>query len=317
MITNEYLFEISSKMTLYQNNKFSFIQPLSYSMGDCACFDLDGCLISKANGDVPYRIESHDSDNYIFLYGVESKINELINNNIQVVIITNQTRLTNAKREMMIKIWNHFNGKLLILIAHSDNEFKKPNPTFLEILKQDYNILYYCGDAIGEQSSFPPFRWGNTDLQFAINAGVLFRDPIDVFGSNINTIVPREQLVIMMGNMGSNKSTLSKRLANENGFIHKEQDVEGNLAAKFRTNNIFDEIFNGKQVIVDACHGSHKARNYWVDEANRRGVSWVILWMARDGREFNKIRERVSADSHYRGYTTHFEKPTSGYIIVS
>lgn len=300
----------------YVNDKFMFLQPIKYSSNKCVCFDLDGCLITKADCSPAYHKENENALNYVFLYGVENKINEYINSNIQVIIISNQSNITQTKAELMLNIWNRFNQRILFLVAHLKNEFRKPNPTFLQILKCDYEIEFYCGDAIGSNCQFPPFQWGDSDLQFAINANVKFRDPIEVFGSNFNSVIPREQLVIMMGSQGSGKTTNAKRLE-QLGFIHMEQDAEHNLLAKFRINIIFDHIFNGKQVIVDACHPASNKRQEWINEAESRGVSWVILWCCRDGKIFNKLRENPVTEKCYPTYTKYFTKPTHNYIVIS
>lgn len=299
---------------MYLNDKFGYIQPIKYSTGKCVVFDLDGCLITKANGSPGYEAET-DPNNYVFLYNVENTINEFLNNNIQVIIISNQSNITDAKVQMMLNIWNHFSKRLLFLIAHKHNEFRKPNPAFLEIIKCDYEILFYCGDAIGKNSNFPPFQWGDADLNFALNGNVSFKDPLEVFGSNFYSIAPNQRLIIMMGNMGSGKSTISKRFETL-GFIHMQQDNEGDLLAKFRINNVFDLISQGKQVIIDACNGG-KSKEQWIIQAKQRNVPFVILWLPRCGRSFNALRETPVSSRAYPQYTKYFIRPQENYIIVS
>ena len=65
----------------------------------------------------------------------------------------------------------------------------------------------------------------------AKNNDIKFKRPPKIFGSNYDTIVPEEDIVIMMGNIGSGKTTLATRLT-EHGYVHFSQDELGDLKKK-------------------------------------------------------------------------------------
>lgn len=297
------------------NEKFYFIEPITYIECKCAAFDLDGCLITKADTQIPSWPETK-RDNFVFMYNVEATIFDLLNNGTQVVIITNQSNFNQIKGEMILDIWEHFEGRVLILAAHLKNEYRKPNIGFIDLLRTCYEIEFYCGDAIGEDNTdFPSFQWGSSDFDFAKNGGVKFYNPIEVFGSNFETVVPTESLIITCGTIGSGKSSVAKRLESI-GFERFSKD-EVNYLAKFRVKAITEFLKAGKQVVVDSTFYNNKVRNVWIDLAESIGCSWHILWCVRDGRPFNAKRDNPVTDKAAVYYVNHCERPTSNYTVVN
>lgn len=296
------------------NDLFNFIEPIAYIEGKCVAFDLDGCLITKANAQLPAMSET-DSDNFVFMYNVEKTINDLLDSGRQVVIITNQRRFNQAKGEMIQKIWEHFNGRILVLASHLDNEYRKPKSGFVTLLQQTYEIEYYCGDAMKGYTDFPPYQWGDCDIQFAINSKIPFRSPLDVFGSNFKTIIPSESLIIMCGMQGSGKTSVAKRLESM-GFERFSKD-EADYLAKKRIKAITEFLQAGKQVVVDATHYNNKVRSVWIDFAQSLGFTWHILWCVRDGRVFNSLRDKPVPEVGIRFYPKNFERPTSNFTVVN
>ena len=277
----------------------------------CMMFDLDGCMIVPANGK-DARFAELIPSNYVFLYGVEDMIRDLISQEIKVVVITNQSNITDAKRDMIISIWNHFDQNIEIFCITNHSDYRKPSPRLINELKTKYEVVGYCGDAIGEHP-FEPYKWSNVDLQFAINGDVNFYAPNQVFGSNFETVFPDEQLIIMIGNPGSGKTTISKRLE-QSGFIRYSKD-EVNIKTKRVQREILENLSMGRRVVIDATNGKEANRRELLDLF--QGYSYHFLWCCRDGRCFNKLRPTPIPNIAYGVYTKNFERPTSNFTIVS
>ena len=294
--------------------EYMYLEPNEFISNKLICFDLDGTLIVKANGKHSEHKETN-SDNYVFLYGVESTLIQAMNEGYQPVIISNQKNFDNIKMEQMYKIWLQFNQRILILVANQNNKYRKPEQGFINLLKQDGDIQFYCGDAVGN-SLFPPYQWSSVDLEFAIRSNIPFYEPIQVFGSNFETEQPKEQLIIMMGNQGSGKTTVARRLETMN-YIRYSQDEQLSLTTQKKRKEIADLIRQGYGIIIDATHPSHEKRYHWITLAYELNISWKIWWFVRDGRPFNKLRTKPIPDIAYNIYSKNFERPIDGYIVIS
>lgn len=290
----------------------------------CALFDFDGTLVVKKNGDNPEYSEN-SSSNYVFLYGVEDYINNLIEDNILPVIVSNQSNFTLYKGKMFKKIYKHFNKKILILVAHLNNQYRKPCTGFSDMLKEKYDILFHCGDAVGK-SSFPPYNFSSVDKKFARNSDIEFIKPLKLFGSNFKTIIPKEEVIIMMGLPGSGKSTIARRLEKEHDYIRFSQDNNLNLQLNKNLKAISEKIEEGHKVVLDATHRKHSLRKPFIKLAKEHGVKYRILWCVRDGRPFNELRCEEDEDEHHSKpvihfpfslYVKEFEEPKKHFTIVS
>lgn len=281
----------------------------------CVTFDFDGTLAVKKNGDRPYTPENI-GDNFVFLYGVVKKLKKLINRGILPIIISNQSDFTTEKDEIFTAVYDFFDKKITIFVAHLKNEFRKPKIGFYELISKKYNILYHCGDAIGN-SDFHPYNFSSADRKFAKKAGIDFKDPRDVFGSNFETIVPEEKIVIMMGLPGSGKTTISKRLERKEGFVRFSQDELKDLKLKRNIRamkNVLDE--DGK-IVLDATHRKKELILPFINLAKEYELSYVILWCVRDGRVFNDLRKKPVNHFPFSLYVKEFEEPEENFIIVS
>lgn len=298
-----------------QNNDYVSLFPAEVTAEHCVIFDFDGTIAAKANGDIPGKAET-DSNNFVLYHGVEEVLRDIMNRGIQIVIISNQSNFTEAKEQMFVNLFKYFDEKFIILVAHKKNKYRKPNIGFISLLSR-FQILFYCGDAIGETATFPPFNYESTDLDFAKNANLEFLDPLEAFGSNYNTIVPKERVVIMMGTPGSGKTTLARRLENH-GFTRYSQDEHKNKLDKVGLKKDMKRVLNeGGSIVLDATHSSETAKQVWIDLANSCNVDYIILWCVRCGRPFNKLRSNPVPPVAYVPYTKNFIRPSENYIIVS
>lgn len=288
---------------------YLFLEARNINSSECIMFDFDGTLCVKANSDRPYTQENNEN-NFVFLYNVEKRIFSYISRGFLIAIVSNQSYMTSSKEQMMLRIYNHFEQKISIYIANKQNRFRKPNTGFYELLSERYKVLYHCGDAVGNTSDFPPFKYASTDLDFANICNIPFYSSLEIFGSNFYTVVPKQRLVIMMGIQGSGKTTIAKRLEEENGFVRFSQDEVGYLPNKL---NKISNALRNSQVVVDATHRNNNLRQKFINLCS----DYIILWCVRDGRVFNKLREKPIDHKAFARYVNEFEAPTENYIIVS
>lgn len=302
--------------------------PEDIMQSDAIIFDFDGTIASKANGGDPKHREDTEL-NYELYPGVDDTFKELIEQNILIIIVTNQSGFTQQKETIFVDLFERYEGKILILVAHKKNNYRKPNIGFIEVINNlnkdsKFNILYYCGDAVGDIETLnniqiiESYKFKDTDLKFAENAKIDFILPEQIFWFNYHTIVPKKQIVIMMGLPGSGKSTLAKRLESENGFIRYSQDeYKGKLDKVFIKKDMKQNLENGNSIIIDATHYKKENREIWTNFANSLDIEYVILWCIRDGRPFNKKRDKPVNAAVYGRYKNEFTKPEDNYIIVA
>jgi len=278
--------------------------------------DLDQTMITSLNGKDPSFPETIPN-NWQFLGNVFETVQKLSNEDYQIIIITNQININNIKEEIILNVWKQLNGIPLILCANKNNCYKKPNTTFYQLLLSTLSEqpieLYYCGDAVGNDQ-YPPYRWSSSDLNFANNISARFIRPLDIFYSNYETFYPTEQLVIIMGNIGSGKTTLARRLEMYNNYIRYSQDEVGTLDQVGRTKEIKGLLLSGRKIILDATHSNSKKRQHWVNLANSINISSCIIWIIRDGRQFNKLREKPITSLAYSQYVKYFSIPNETVV---
>ena len=294
---------------------YLYLKAKDFKTKKCVTLDFDGTLFVKANGDRPYTPET-SKNNCVFLYGVEEKLNEFINSGILPIIISNQSNITLEKEKMFLAVYNFFKCKITIFAAHKKNEYRKPNPTFLTMLSAKYEILFHSGDAIGN-SKFIPYNFSSVDREFAEEGGVPFKSPLKVFGSNFQTVVPEESIVIMKGLPGSGKSSVAKRLEEEEGFTRFSQDEIKDLKLKRNMGLIRLSLIRKEKIVLDATHRMNSLIEPFIALAAEYKVSYVILWCVRDGRPFNELREKPVPNMAYSCYVRDFEEPEENVIIVS
>jgi len=262
-------------------------------------FDLDGTIVTTASGRPAYRPK--DEFDYVFLGPVDRKLSRLDGD---ILIVTNQTRLSEERRQRIKNILNEL-PKVSIFILKSE-EWKKPSTKCLENL--NYSEYFMCGDAAkGFETVYPPNLWSDSDYQFYLNIdGVKsFETPDRMFGHND---VPKKSLVpeviILMGSPGSGKSDIAHR------YVDMDYEIVSNdlKTSKSKIESIFNQKIN---VVIDNTHPSIESRAKWIDLANRYEYKKIkIIWCIRDGRPFNALREKPVPEIAYNIYSKHFEPPS-------
>ena len=300
--------------TTYQN--IIYYIPQSYnplSIDKVAIFDLDGTLITRLNGSNP-KYPEKNSSNWIFLGDIETEFENLYLNKYQLIILTNQLKFNNITFDKIKQIQKTLNKlDVIFFISLKDDIYRKPNLGIFEILNIDITLIkdgFVCGDAIGEDDPYPPYRWSSVDYLFyqnlnILNSNIKFIRPIDLFESNISDVIDycyNIDVIIMMGNMGSGKSTFSKSFYSR---VIIESDLFKNKNKMFKVAE--ENLINNKKIVIDATNFSKEKRKVWIDLAKKYSKSYLIVFSIKDGRPFNQLREKKIPEIAYATYSKNFE----------
>lgn len=291
-----------------------------------ALFDVDGTLVLSKAG----RRWAANADDWVFAGEVPAVLKRYHEDGYVVAFVSNQSEwqlgdTLRTKFQSILDALTAANGWApwcLIATAkikERDVVYRKPARGLYDLLLLKLPFMpttvEMCGDAVGAGDPFPPFRWSDSDHGFAAAIGAVFKRPTDVFGTRLPVIAPEkpQELIILVGNPGSNKSSTARLLAAA-GYEHIEQDVVGTKAAVGKAVRI--ALAAKKSVVVDATHGSLANREPLIKLAANAKVPYRILWHIRDGRAFNALREKPVPEVAYAVYSKHFVAPTECVEIV-
>ncbi len=308
---------------------FNSTQVHPSSLSKLALFDLDGTLITSKSG----QLYAKTAEDWIFLGSdIPSKLQTFADDGWFVAIITNQSDwshsrdVVQAKLESVLGALEEVNGwKPACLVATASSRtkndpYRKP-ATGLWTALNDFVFptsgvteSFYCGDAVGAEDPFPPYRWSDSDSKFAAACGIPFRRPADVFGtSTLNRRLTERTLILLMGNPGSGKSTTARQLCEKNpNTVHLEQDI---LKTKQKVYGEAKRLLAaGSSVVVDATHASAENRAPYIALAESLGCPCWILWHIRDGRGGNAGRPKPVPAVAYGIYTKYFSEPIMSMV---
>jgi bifunctional polynucleotide phosphatase/kinase len=285
--------------------------------------DLDGTLITSKSG----RRSALDANDWLFLGPIPSVLNELHRQGWTIALISNQSDWTTtpgpkAKIESVLAALKEANGWApwcLVATAtrkEKDTVYRKPGRGLYDVLLShlgSVESVHMCGDAIGPSDPYPPYQWSDSDRLFAKGIGAEFFRPLDVFNASPPfSLRSQQELVLLVGNPGSGKSTTARYIA-ARGYVHVEQDVTG---SKVATKKIVQEaLAKGQSVVVDATHGSETNRLPYEELAVELHIPFQILWHIRDGRPFNTLREKPVPEVAYAIYSKYFVEPRDAILI--
>ena len=289
-----------------------------------ALFDVDGTLITSKSG----ACWATSAADVTFIGGPGAVFDTLdwyARRGWLVVLVTNQSMWAKdagirEKIHYVLDAAEDWNGwRPICLVAtgsRTEKVYRKPARGMYDALlthigKSHSEITACCvvGDAAGPDDAYPPYRWSASDREFADNIGAEFLRPMDVFGPagtpNTPSSSRQRELVLLMGNPGSGKSSSARKFANA-GYVHVEQDTLKNKAETLRLTRA---AIGTASVVVDATHGSAENRQPYIDLARGCGIPLRIVWHMRDGRHFNKLRAKPVPEIAYAIYTKHFVEP--------
>jgi hypothetical protein len=338
---------------------------IEHKVSKFALFDLDGTLITSKNGHNPKMLYTDkDPKNYIYLFDKDKyfKIFQMLKDcGFVVGIITNQSRINYKNCTIFQKIENILNDFQSILgwkpyvIINITRIMLKPSPKSFELLKEvlriqevkdeeilytvlDYDLvvpnIFYVGDACGSDDDFIPYRFSNVDKEFVshINETYMidakFIRAKDFFKTQSAKIEDYRELVLLMGNPGSGKSTTAYRFQ-ETGY----KIIIGDEIKDRKKMLAFAEFYmnQDKSLVIDALNNTNEIRESYIKLAKKYDFKVRILWHIRDGRCYNELRglyekefygksiyihDKPVPDMVYNIYSSKFEEPKE-YEIFS
>lgn len=281
-------------------------------------FDVDGTLITTKTGRKPYLIKS--PDDFVFFDSVFPKLKKL-SKRYSFILVSNQAKFTDIiaeKFELLTKCFEENKIEIICFILKS-KEYKKPsNKIFQRILKlwKKSNIILekikISGDAIGETSEFPPYRWADSDLKFYENINFLkksFVSPLKLFPSKkINNFsISEKEMILCVGNPGSGKSECANYFE-KNGY----QVISGDRKqTKKKQNDMLKEFLNkNESIVIDNTNSKKENRRVFVNLAREYDYYIRVIWCIRDGRPFNAEREHPVPEVAYSIYSKYFNEPS-------
>ena len=266
-------------------------------------FDVDNTILTSEKGLII------SDQNFVLLGNVIETFHRLKHDNI-VALVSNQCRWNSAYKKFYI-LQCMFN--FVIQIVAKTDKHRKPLPNLYNLILEHVKInpseIHYTGDAIGPNDPYPPYQWGSTDLNFAKSINAIFHRPIEIFPHIIPDINDKQELIIMVGNPGSGKTTLAIKFADNADYVIINQDILKTFAKVIREAKI--AWSQKKSVIIDATNPSIERRTKLIKEIAESKNSVRIFWCIRNGRPFNKLRSKVVPEIAYIKYSYLFQKPTN------
>lgn len=301
-----------------------------------ALFDVDGTLMVSRSG----RRWATSCEDWIFAFpNIAEVLQARQSAGWTVALISNQSQADKdpaclEKIESLLAALESANGwRPLSLVAtgkpKKNDLYRKPARGLYDVLLEhlgltvtDIEEVTMCGDAAGEDDPYPPYRWSDADRGFANNIGATFERPIDVFGipkPPVPAAAGFKEVVLLVGNPGSGKSTTGRRLKNE-GYDHIEQDVVGSKSKTLKA--VKSILKHGKacdkkdiRIVIDATHGSSVNRKPYEELCQEFNIPMRVLWHITNGRPLNALRAKPVPEVAYAVYTKHFEEPEGAEIV--
>ncbi|KAJ5973898.1 hypothetical protein N7481_011108 [Penicillium waksmanii] len=274
-----------------------------------AAFDLDGTLIKTKSGN---KFAKGPEDWKWWDTGVPRKVRELSSEGFQIVLFSNQSKISLKKEKGAdSKSLSNFKEKLTAIMTQLDlpmsvyasteaTEYRKPRPGMwaefrddhdLDVVGVDMSNSVYVGDAAGRPGDFAA-----TDHGFAANVGISFKtpeefflgqDPVEASGlfdpkEYIETQPETEfkrkhplELVLFCGSPGSGKSTYHWNNLEPLGYERVNQDI---LKTRQKCLKVAREFLEAKKsVVVDNTNANQETREHWTTLAKELSVPVRVI----------------------------------------
>ena len=307
-----------------------------------AGFDFVNTLIWPDNGDYTVRGDQHwiwRSDS------IPDFIQEIIADDWTVVIFSNYVK---TGIDQLKTRFEETGLDVFFFASLVNDKYHKPNTGMWDLFKTIWEKIrgkkllptdnsFYIGDRAGDISNPDPmFRKGSVEVTpdeykelgipigtplgedslFAARIGLTFLTP-DQLPLQLEPEFPNQQeLIIMVGQQGSGKTTWAIKIAEEYDYdIVAAEPIPYQQAfvAKDKTKRlklIGQLLGDGRSVIADATHPSKSSRADLIALAKRLKIGVRIFWVARPGRLYNQERAKPVSDIALRSYTKNFERPS-------
>jgi bifunctional polynucleotide phosphatase/kinase len=291
-------------------------------------FDYDWTLVSTING----RPFSKDKDDWQWLYSsIPEKLKKIYETDYMIVIFTNQSKLW--KHQQIINVIKTLDIPVYVVIA-TNKIMHKPNiELFTEFLKfanidniiLDKDNSCFVGDALGRKYDF-----SDSDKIFAKNIGINYFSPEKYFKENKKQlkltvdlfISSYPEIIIMMGFPGSGKTSIAKKICENDKYINIERDIYNTVPKMLKIADKF--ILEGKSIIFNATNSSIKNRKMFIDFAKKH-INYKIKCIhvntsLLESQKRNKMREEEAQVPliAYSVYNKYFEEPSvlEGFELI-
>lgn len=296
-----------------------------------AIFDADWTLIRPTT--TPSRCTLSggpfctQADDWLPIPGRIERLNDFIRDGYSLVIVSNQTakgkrlEITKKRMQNIYEYFKKFFPEIVLLYSTDDTTRANPNDPNSVFRKPGIGWAYYLrflpgslfvGDACQDTENFGR-SWGyaDSDRQFAINLGLPFFTPEEVFPQ---LALPKELfeipkvVLLLVGPPGAGKSEFSK---SHPDFTHIESD-------KYKSNwNQIEKAFRqalsqGSKIMLDATNPTRERRLQIIQIASQYGAPVGIVLFLNSGKWNTRLQGcRVPVSKMgYNMYWSRFEEPT-------
>lgn len=307
------------------------LQPLPSHPQKWALFDLDWTLIRPTTTNQRFTLSggplSFGTDDWAIIPGRVERLRDFVRENYTLGIITNQKytgrRLQNAKQrvqratdllsiELGVPVYTMISSDATSMANTNDpnSYYRKPGTGW------GYHLGFlpgslYVGDAVQDHSR-PDRGWGysDSDRQFALNVGLPFYSPEEVFPQlpfpDGLFEIPKLVLVLV-GPPGSGKSTFGQTLAQQ-GFMHIESDTYksnwNHIQRAFR-----EALRNNNKVVLDASNPNRQRRLEIIRIAREYQAPVAIVLFLNQGKWSEAPGRSPVPKIAYNRYWSRFEEP--------
>ena len=281
--------------------------------GHLVIFDLDWTLTRPVHGKFP----KHSQD-VVVLPGRKEKLKQLVEEGYNIVIVTNQKSrhevdVEESRRRIEYAV-SLLDVPVVVFVATADDEYRKPGPGIWQIIKEIFPTgtggdsgldAYYVGDAAGRPQDF-----SDSDRRWAEKSGIPFYTPEEFFDSKMPVLQPdrKKHMILLAGQSGSGKSSYYQQHLQPLGYMHINKDTLKDKRRVMRATE--DALVGGKNVAIDETNPTKAGRREFLDLARRYGYTVSILYLVRNGVEWNKLRPKPVPDVAYNIYFKNLEEPS-------
>lgn len=229
------------------------------------------------------------TDDWLPIPGRIERLNDFIREGYSLGIISNQKakgKRLETTRQRMQNVYNYFIKffpDIILMYATDESVFRKPGIGWAYYLRFLPGSLY-CGDAC-QSTTNTERSWGyaDTDRQFAINIGLPFYTPEEIFPQ---IILPKELfeipkvVLILVGPPGAGKSSFAKTHPD---FVHVESDAyKSNWP---RIEKAFRQALSvNNKVMIDATNPTRERRLQIIQIATQYSAPVGIILFLNSGK---------------------------------
>ena len=288
-----------------------------------AAFDYDWTLVSPKDGKTfPSNVED-----WQWLYpNIPDELKRLNDDGFSIVIFTNQSK--DWKVLQIQSVAASLEIPIFVVIARQKCDYK-PNPILYDVLvgsaKVDKAASFFVGDALGRKGDF-----ADSDKVFAENICLKCYSPEEFFAVKQEHEVVEipelnlsdcKQVIIMVGYPGSGKSSVAKKICEDERFVLIQGDVYKTSPKMIKAAGAY--VSEGKSIVFDATNSSFKKRYEYIGFARKHSYKIVCVHVStslEDSYKRNKSRdpENQVPKIAYSMYKKHFENPSveEGFDII-